>query len=228
MRLGGVSPDPFGELNVGAHTGDAAERVRINRRRISNLLSGGQLDFVRQVHGTRVVDRSQADAAADDEADAVISARRQRFLTILVADCQAVMLVDPVRRVVANVHSGWRGSVGNIIGKTVAEMVGAHGCRPQHILAGVGPSLGPCCAEFVNYRKEIPGQYWPYKDGRDHFDFWAVSRDQLLEAGVRRRHVHLSRICTRCNPHLFYSYRQMRQTGRFAAVIGMTKGHGKR
>jgi YfiH family protein len=152
------------------------------------------------------------------------------LLTILVADCQPVMLYDPVRAVVANIHSGWRGSIADIIGRTVAVMKERFACRPAEIIAGIGPSLGPCCAEFVNYRQEIPEALWSYQVSDNHFDFWALSRDQLVWAGLLPEHIETGGICTRCHSDLFFSYRAAQQTGRMAAVIGLpsTRAEGRR
>ncbi|MDX2500846.1 MAG: laccase domain-containing protein, partial [Deltaproteobacteria bacterium] len=120
------------------------------------------------------------------------------------------------------VHSGWRGSIDNIIGRTIEAMQHHFGCHPDAILAGIGPSLGPCCAEFINYKTEIPQEFWRYKDPVDHFDFWAISYDQLLDAGVLAKHIESCQMCTRCRTDEFFSYRAEKTTGRFAAVIGMT------
>jgi copper oxidase (laccase) domain-containing protein len=89
------------------------------------------------------------------------------------------------------------------------------------MVAGIGPSLGPCCAEFVNYTREIPRRFWHYRVSECHFDFWAITRAQLCQAGVVADNVYTSEICTRCNPQAFYSYRGQRVTGRFAAAIGL-------
>jgi copper oxidase (laccase) domain-containing protein len=132
-------------------------------------------------------------------------------------------LYEPVRRVVANVHCGWRGSIQNIIGRTVETMARQFGCSPGSIVAGIGPSLGPCCAEFINYKAEIPQAFWKYKDSDHHLDFWSVSRDQLTKAGVASENIETSRICTRCRADEFFSYRTAKITGRFAAVIGLRK-----
>lgn len=224
LRFGGVSKDPFAALNVGAGNGDRKENVAANRARIAELFPRHTLHTARQIHGSRVLRISDRNALKGRETpltgDAMVCSSRHQLLMIQVADCQAVLLIDPVQKVVANVHSGWRGSIDNIVAKTVAVMAGDYNCLPERILAGVGPSLGPCCAEFKHFRQEIPRNFWPYKDSANHFDFWAVTRDQLAAAGVSLQNIHLSNICTRCNPHLFYSYRAQRQTGRFAAVIG--------
>jgi polyphenol oxidase len=109
---------------------------------------------------------------------------QNQLLYIQVADCQAVIVVDPGRKVVANIHSGWRGSIQNIVGQTIERMK-ICGCRAEHLLCAIGPSLGPCCAEFKSYRSEIPRQYWSYGDERNYFDFWRLTRDQLTATGVR-------------------------------------------
>lgn len=224
LRLGGVSPEPYDGLNVSGANGDAGQHIATNRKRIADLLPPGRLHVAHQTHGTHVL-RISANSGGGDHGgltgDAMISRSKHQYLMIQVADCQAVLLADPVQSVVANIHSGWKGSVDNIIGNTIQAMVGHYHCRPEHILAGVGPSLGPCCAEFRHYREEIPRKFWPYKDSKDYFDFWAISRDQLVAAGVRKQNVQLSQVCTRCNPHLFFSYRARKHTGRFAAVIGL-------
>ncbi len=224
-RQGGVSRPPHQSLNLARSGDDHPEAVAENRRRLERALSPGRLVFSRQIHGNDVATiRTPAEAVEFPviaTADAMVTDRPGLLLTVLVADCQAVMMFDPQRRVVANVHSGWRGSIANVIGATVAVMQQAFGCRPADILAGVGPSLGPCCAEFTNYRREIPRSLWSYRVSAHHFDFWKLSHDQLTAAGLSGDRIVLGRICTRCHPERFFSYRAGARTGRFAAAIGM-------
>jgi len=155
------------------------------------------------------------------ECDAMITDIKKRSLVIQVADCQSILMYDPVRQVIANVHSGWRGSIKNIIGRTISVMEKEFDSKPGNIVTGITPSLGPCCSEFVNYKDEIPENFWKYKDGSDYFDFWAISVNQLCDAGVLKKNIYLSEICTRCNTDLFFSFRGEGTTGRFAAVIGL-------
>jgi YfiH family protein len=211
-------------LNLSDGSQDILEHTQTNRKRISALLPLGKLVEAHQTHGTKVLHISKIEANNEPvslSGDALISQSNARFLMIKTADCQAIFLIDPVGKVVANVHSGWRGSIVNILGNTIAAMVNEYGSKPENILAGVGPSLGPCCAEFIHYQKEIPSKFWSYKDSRNRFDFWAISRDQLKQAGVKNKNIHVSQICTRCNVHLFFSYRSQKRTGRFAAIIGL-------
>jgi YfiH family protein len=228
-REAGYSKGSFQGLNISHGLGDDNLSVRQNRNVIARCMGGDQLVFIEQIHGDQVVtiDGSRRTNPGNDSpdpriGDALVTNLHQRLLVIQVADCQAIMLYDPRRAVVANVHAGWRGSVNAIVDRTLSVMVKRFDCRPRDIVAGIGPSLGPCCAEFVNYKQEIPEKFWSYKDADHHFDFWAISRDQLRKAGVLPENISIGGICTKCNTDRFFSYRGEGTTGRFAAVIGLT------
>jgi hypothetical protein len=229
-RAPGHSRAPFQQLNVSLAVGDDAERVEHNRRLVAGCMQAGRLVFARQVHGDAVLvveGEASGSSAADDgggpAGDALVTARPGRFLAVTVADCQPILMYDPRRRVVANVHAGWRGSVANVAGRTLAVMAERFGCDLRDVRVGIGPSLGPCCAEFVNYRQEIPRALWGYRRGAAHFDFWEMSRDQLTRAGVPRDQIQVSGLCTKCRTDSFFSYRAEKTTGRFPAVIGLKR-----
>lgn len=222
-RKGGVSEPPYDSLNVASQNGDQRHFVTENRRRIGEILDGAALIFCSQVHGTDVRVISGGRRELPDEtairADALITDIPGAALMIQVADCQSILLCDSEKRVIANVHSGWRGSIGNIVGKTIRIMKETFGCRGEDILAGIAPSLGPCCAEFIHYRSEIPEAFWEYRVDDTHFDFWRITENQLKAEGILEEHIETSGLCTRCRTELFFSYRRQRVTGRFAAAI---------
>jgi len=227
-RHSGFSQHPFASLNVAFGVGDVEENVVQNRNIISCSMAAGDLVFVRQVHGVTIADLSLEEQGLGNEtthkpftADAMLTDRPHKYLVIQVADCQAVLMYETARRVAANVHCGWRGSIQNILGLTVETMKQRFDCSPENIIVGIGPSLGPCCAEFINFKTEIPQELWRYKDSNHYFDFWSVSRDQLIRAGIPEKNIESSRICTRCRTDEFFSYRSAKITGRFAAVIGL-------
>ena len=229
-RHGGFSRPPYNGLNVTFGIGDEDDSVLKNRDLISRGMQANMLVFARQIHGNRVAvlsrqnqGRGNCPAGEPGTADALVADEPQIYLLIQVADCQPVLMYDTQKHVAANVHSGWRGSIANIIGRTVQAMQQHFECKPENILAGIGPSLGPCCAEYVNYKTEIPKAYWQFKDRNHHFDFWSISRVQLVDAGVPDNNIETSRICTRCRNEEFFSYRAEKNTGRFAAVIGLKK-----
>lgn len=227
-RHGGCSRRPFQSLNIGNGLGDPREAVEENRKRISFCVGGNDIVYVNQNHGDKILVFGKTDTTdtsldkpEKQVGDAMITDIPGKFLAVQTADCQSVLLYDPCKRVIANVHSGWRGSIGNIIGCTVDMLKERFGCHPEDLLAGIGPSLGPCCAEFRNYRREIPEVYWKYKDSSDHFDFWSITMEQLAFKGLSLERISVSGLCTKCRTDLFFSYRGEGITGRFAAVIGM-------
>ena len=221
-RHGGISPVPFDSLNVSYGVGDDAELVECNRARLKECLGLKALISARQVHGERILSITEPRSSDFEHTgyDALITNQPGVGLLIQQADCQAVVLHDPVNRVVANAHSGWRGSVANIIAKTIARMVVDFGSNPAKIMAAISPSLGPCCAEFVHFLAELPKEFHGDQVRPEHFDFWAISRKQLEQAGVPASHIKIAGVCTRCDPN-YFSYRREGTTGRSATVIAL-------
>lgn len=235
-RTNGFSHGDFHSLNTAFTVGDDEPSVGKNRCAIARCMDTQQLEFTNQIHETGILILSRNREkyflpangssvaginSSEESADALITDISGKVLAIQLADCQGILLYDPQFKVVANIHSGWRGSVANIISTCVAAMQSEFGCRPEHMIAGISPSLGPCCAEFVHYRAEIPEIYWRYKNASDYFDFWKISQNQLIHSGLLPQHIEIANICTSCNSHLFFSFRKKKNTGRFVSVIGL-------
>jgi len=227
-RHGGYSKGAYASLNISYGLGDEYLAVRKNRDVVKRIIGAEQVLYVNQNHGTNILIFRKEDESGTPIAspfslsgDAMITNIPGRFLAVQVADCQVVFLYDPQKQVVANIHAGWRGTINNIAGLTVGKMKTIFGCLPQNLYAAVGPSLGPCCAEYRNYRQHIPERFWKYKDSSHRFDFWAITADQLVCSGLLKEHISISYMCTECMSELFYSYRAQGTTGRFAAVIGL-------
>jgi len=229
-RRGGVSQPPYDSLNASWSNGDSPQAVQENLARIKKAVGLERLVSSRQFHGDSVhfiCEESIRDLRElpplliASAADALATNLPHLGLVIKIADCQSIMLADPESRVVANIHSGWRGSVQNIAGKTIKRLQERFGLNPARTLAAVSPSLGPCCAEFVNYRGEIPEEFWRFQVRPEYFDFWAITREQLVSAGICDSNIEFAAKCTVCEKAEFFSYRGARgPTGRMAAIIG--------
>lgn len=225
-RSGGISGPPFASLNVSFGVGDDSDSVKTNRQQLKQCLGIKYLVSTSQVHGDQVL--LVKDIRQDTEfkrSDGLITNQPGVGLLIQQADCQAVLLHDPVQKVIAAVHSGWRGSTLNIIGKTVAVMQDHHGVNPTDLRAVISPSLGPCCAQFTNYQLELPESFRAWQVQPCYFNFWAISRNQLVEAGLKNGHVETTGICTMCSRD-FFSYRRAVRygdgtTGRNGSVISL-------
>lgn len=223
-RQGGVSHEPYHSLNLSFSVGDRREAVVENRRLVQQALGLNFLASAHQVHGSQealVTGKAVAPAGELEGADILLTDQPGVGLLIKQADCQAVVFYDPGRRVVANVHCGWRGQVQNVLAEAVARLRERFGCRPADLVAAISPSLGPCCAEFINFREEFPPELWPYQVRPNYFDLWRLSRDQLLAAGLKPEHLEMAGLCTRCRAGEFFSYRRDKTTGRHGTIIGL-------
>lgn len=159
-----------------------------------------------QVHGSCVV-RIDSPSASQPTADSSVTNVPNLALIVKHADCQPCLLFDPEHAAIGAVHSGWKGSCLNIYRSTVEFMQSQFGTKPGNLIACIGPSLGPCHAEFIHWRNEFPVSFEPFCLPDSRFDFWAISQHQLETCGVKPEHIEIAKICTRCHPESFCSYR---------------------
>lgn len=220
-RAGGVSEGPYASLNLGAHAGDAPEAVAENRRRLRAALRlPGEPAWLRQVHGTDVVD---LDAGPTEGAcgDASISRVPHTVCCIQVADCLPVLLTDRSGSVVGAAHAGWRGLAAGVLEATVRAM----GVPSGELSAWLGLAIGPLAFEvggevrevFMAHSTEAAEAFSANAAGRWQCDLYALARQRLLRAGVRQ--LHGGGFCTSREPERFFSYRRDGQCGRMAALI---------
>ena len=223
-RLGGVSDPPYQSLNTSYSTGDSPDDIHQNLIIIKKSFGADHLFHMRQVHGKDIIvlrEGGSYDPGVSLPGDALITDIKGVALMVKQADCQAVIIFDPLAGVVSNVHCGWRGNRVNILKAVVERMQSDFGCRPSRLQAAIGPSLGPCCAEFVTHSELFPDHFRSFMVRPDYFDLWQISRVQLLQAGLEEQNIEIAGICTRCRTDLFYSYRAEGTTGRFATVVMM-------
>lgn len=226
-RHGGVSRGGFESLNVGESVGENPDHLRENFRRIKEQAGVTVMISAHQVHGDKieVVESAVKSDWCVDGVDALITNRQAIGLMVQLADCQGILLHDPVNSVIAAIHCGWRGSVAGIIGKTVERMHAVFGSQPASLNGFVSPSLGPCCAEFIHYKKELPGDFHSFQVKSNYFDFWEISRYQLTGAGLADDNIEIAGICTSCSNDYFSYRRACRngdgRTGRHCAVISL-------
>ncbi len=221
-RHGGASPAPWDSNNISFGLGDSSENVSANREQLKKRFGCNRLVSAKQTHGSRVyhVKEKPTDDLEVNGYDALITNQPGLGLMIQQADCQAVFLFDPEQKAAGIAHVGWRGSVADIIAETVFSMSQAFSTEPVDIFAAISPSLGPCCAEFVNHQTELPESLHSYQVRENFFDFWAISHDQLCAAGIRPENIQVAGICTCCDQD-YFSYRREKNTGRFASVLGI-------
>ncbi|MBP7693543.1 MAG: peptidoglycan editing factor PgeF [Anaerolineales bacterium] len=232
-RHGGVSAAPWASLNMSVTVGDSAANVRANRERAFHAL-GRPPESVADlwmVHSAEVViaetPRDLTVEAA--KADAILTDNPAVTLFLRFADCVPILLYDARRRAIGLVHAGWRGTLLRTAGAAVRAMTERYGSRPAEIVAGIGPSIGPCHYEVgpevaAQTRAAFNGQAESLlaagANGRPHLDLWAANALTLRLAGVAQ--IEVGQICTACRTDDFFSHRgEHGQTGRFGALLAL-------
>jgi len=224
-RDGGVSQGCFASLNLALHTGDVADRVIENRRRLAYISSAPRPCWLEQVHGTSVVDAGVVHAAPP-RADAAFSRHPGAACAILTADCLPVLLSDAAGSIVAAAHCGWRGLAQGVLTALVATLP----TRAAELMAWLGPAIGPARYEVGDdVRQDLlrrftapvvaaalrPGN----TSGKWWADLYALARAELSGLGIDA--VYGGGFCT-FDELRFYSYRRDGVTGRMATLIWLS------
>jgi YfiH family protein len=188
-------------LITGARCLEENHKLFLQQLNISDFVCG------RQVHGKNVVLVDNPSSEVGD-CDGLITKQSKVALMVKHADCQAAIFYDPMQRCLANVHSGWRGNVQNIYKETVDKMRQEFGSKPEDLLVGISPSLGPNYSEFKHYKLEFPEEFWGFQVRPNYFDLWAIARFQLEQCGILPHHIEIAQMCTYANAQDCFSYRR--------------------
>ena len=216
-RLGGVSGQEKGQehlssLNLSFTRGDRPENVRENFRRVADELgvTADRFVFTDQTHTDHVRVVTEADAGCGltrertyQDIDALVTDVPGLVLSVFVADCVPVAVVDPVRRAIGLAHSGWRGTAAGITEKMIRCMTAQYGSDPKDLVCAIGPSICRDCYEisedvaeqfaraFAGHESEI---LTDKHNGHYQLDLWKANELVLRRAGSAyfcHRYLHL-------------------------------------
>ena len=160
-----------------------------------------------------------------DKTDGLITNKKDIALATTNADCILLLFFDPVNKVIANVHSGWRGTIQRISVKTVQNMVNKFNCKPENIICCICPSIRKCHLEVENDVKEIFEKEFKDLKIEQNNDIMEKQKDKekwnidtvlinkilLKQEGLKQENIIDSGICSVCNSDLIHSYRVERQ-----------------
>lgn len=170
------------------------------------------------------------------EVDGLITNKTNLACMLVYADCTPILIYDPVKKVIANIHSGWRGTVQQIGRKAIEKMIKWYECKPQDLICCLGPCIGSCCFEVENDVKEQFEMSFSSSILQDtidatnndrgkqkyYIDTTKINRKILEEIGVLPENIIESHICTVCEAEQIHSYRKEKQnSGRNAAILSI-------
>ena len=197
----------------------------------------------RQFHTSNVkIVRSKINVLAPDfnlkkykETDGLITKRRKIVLSTTNADCILFLLFDPVKKVIANVHSGWKGTLNKIVVQAIEKMVKKFGCNPKDIICCICPSIRKCHFEVSQDVKDMFQKEFSYLDGNIYVDDqgnkvvlklndiieskeekWnidtvLINKVVMQNMGLVPENIIDSGICSLCNSNLIHSYRNEKE-----------------
>lgn len=192
-----------------------------------------RLVLTRQTHTVNILEATEAEIGwPHPDIDGLFTAIPNLPLMTRHADCAALFFYCPRPRLIGLAHAGWRGTADNMARVMIEAMV-ARGCDPAAILAGIGPSAGPCCYQVG---EDVAARFFGLNDeqgplitpedmpGKYKLDLWRANRLLMLQAGLTPQNIEIGGLCTVCHPELFYSHRLLGfKRGTMAAVM-MLKG----
>lgn len=227
-RHGGVSEGSYASMNPGEYSGDDLNCIRMNRKILSDVIgiSPEGIFAPFQVHEAEVgcLDARFLSFTPERQKeemngkDALITDVPGVCVAVSTADCVPVLVYAPDKKVVAAIHAGWRGTVKQIVAKTVGCMIDRYGCDPLQMLAGIAPSIS---RESFEVGDEVADAFQATgvdmnrimernaRTGKPHIDLWEANRIQLLEAGLKPEHIEVSGICTYLHHDDFFSARRL-------------------
>lgn len=228
-RHGGCSEGNYASFNCTDYCGDEATHVQRNREILGALLPQKPLELFipHQTHSTNVcvIDESMRGNLLEG-IDAITTNISGYCLCISTADCIPVLLYDSKKQAVAAIHAGWRGTVGKIVAKTLAEMKARYGSEGEDIKACIGPGISLDAFEvgdevYEAFRSAgFEMRRIARREEKWHIDLWEANRLQLLDYGVKEENIEISGICTYQNHHDFFSARRLGiQSGRILSGI---------
>lgn len=236
-RLGGVSTGRYTSMNMSFTNGDERENVLTNYKRLCTCvgIDTGHLVLSRQTHTDNVKIVTENDIGTGifkesfSDIDGLITNKSGIALVTQFADCTPLLFCDPVKKVIATSHAGWRGTV-KLIGKvTVEKMVNDFSCNPADIIACIGPCIGQCCYEvddpvFNEFKKidflDLSKIVIPKQDGKYMLSLKEANKQILMNAGIKEENMDITDLCTNCNHDELHSHRATHgQRGNMAAII---------
>jgi YfiH family protein len=221
-KLGGYDNPPYYN-NLSYYVGDFRDIVQTNRDTFFDRLGidPKRLAIPQQIHGENIEVIDEPGTYSD--ADALITEENNIYLIVSTADCIPVSVYDSYKQVIANIHSGWRGTQKQIVTKTIRKMMTKFGCKSENMVVFVGPGIskhnfevGPEVAELFDKK------YVDKKSGTFFVDILANIMDQLHALGIHKDNIEYSDMCTYDEDDYLHSHRRDKtKSGRMFSVIGM-------
>jgi hypothetical protein len=210
-------------FNLSYSVGDKKEIVDDNRKDFFNEinLNVSRVSYQKQVHEATI--REVNSSGFCGESDALMTTKKNLGLAISSADCPAIFIYDPVQKVIAAVHSGWRGTEKQILKKTLKKLIDEFKTNTTDLVCYIGPSISQQNYEISSeVAQKFPSEFIKKENESLFLNLKEVNLTMLLEAGVKSSNIQISKLCSFEYKDILHSYRRDGQiSGRALGVIAM-------
>lgn len=229
LRKGGVSSGIYSSLNTRIYSDDSLDNVLCNYDIIAKEMNIDKIYKARQNHTDNllVLDNKNKEAYKVskinlEEYDGYITNTSNISTAITTADCNPIIMYDPIKNIVANIHSGWKGTIKQIYLKSAKILREKYESRYEDIIVCIGPSINKCCfcSSEIKFKKLFTdiwineNDYITCKeDGSFFIDLPYIIKQDLVKLGLNSSNIILSNLCTVCNNDLCFSYRVSTKKG---------------
>lgn len=197
------------------------DSIYLSRKKLETFFSKDFESFYyqKQIHSDIVlIDNNNSKI---QESDSIISNKIGRLYNTSIADCQSILVYDAINNAISAIHSGWKGTKLNIVGKTINKMKVTYGSNPSNLLIYLSPSASVDNYEVGEEFKDIFPKTTARIEGKYYFDNRSEILKQLLDSGVLKNNIESYNECTITN-NRFHSHRRDRsKSGRMSAFIGI-------
>jgi len=220
-----VGPNSFPPyyFNLSYSVGDKKEIVDLNRKIFFKELglSEDKVSYQKQIHGNNI--REVNSSGNCGESDALITTSKNLGLAISSADCPAIFIYDPVKKIIAAIHSGWRGTEKKIVQKTILKLKDDYKSNPLDLVVYLSPSISQKNYEVgEEVAQKFDEEFILKKEDKFYLDIKSANYKMMLDEGVIKSNIQISKLCSYEYEILLHSYRRDGQkSGRALGLITM-------
>jgi YfiH family protein len=210
-------------FNLSYSVGDDKILVEDNRKKffVELGLNENHISYQKQIHSDGIMEVNTSGNCGEN--DALITSNKNLGLAISSADCPAIFIYDPLKKIIAAVHSGWRGTEKKILKKAVQKLKNDYQCKPDNLVCFIGPAISQRNYEVSDdVALKFDEEFIRRKNNKCYLDLVSANLKMLIEEGIKTYNMQISNLCTYEYNSLLHSYRRDGlKSGRALGVIAM-------
>ena len=214
----------LGDITIGFSTAKydlnfnkALDEGKSNLNNLKKWFGVNDVVYLNQVHGTKVYSYDENVSIVNYNGDGIVTKEKNVAVGVFTADCVPIVLVDTKNKVIESLHSGWKGTLNNIVSQGVKVMKENYGCDESYIKAFIGPHNKSCCYEVSQELIDTFKDCDLFRNKQINYgrnlDLQKCVEIQLINEGIKKSNIVCLNLCTYCSrDKKLYSYRKREES----------------